>query len=271
MTTRLLPFPRFKAFDQNAGFLAGGKLFSFSAGTSTPKDTYTDAGGLTPNPNPVVMDGSGEADIWLGSGAYKFELTDADDVVQWTVDDVAGTLNADTLEAKTWEAPGTIGSTTPNTGAFSSLTSHGLPVEFCNYTGASAVVTNPVGIDDALLFGIAPSLLQINSVLEIEARFTLGVHTAGSPSVSLLLNGQVMGFLNPTGAGDVGIFRATALFYATGLANVHLDARTGSGNSQMLRQDAVVAPFSGFFLTLRNNNAFTGTVGFEPFVVRIKK
>lgn len=41
----------------------------------------------------------------------------------------ASALDAATLEGKTWEAPGTIGSTTPNTGAFTTLTTQDLLIK----------------------------------------------------------------------------------------------------------------------------------------------
>ncbi|MBK9497018.1 MAG: hypothetical protein IPO08_21405, partial [Xanthomonadales bacterium] len=60
----------------------GYKLYTYSPGTSTPKATYTTSGGGTPNANPVVMDGRGEAAIyWVGS--YDVTLKDADDVTIW--------------------------------------------------------------------------------------------------------------------------------------------------------------------------------------------
>lgn len=161
MTTCLAPFPRFKAFDQNAGFLAGGKLWSYVAGSTTPQDTFTDQSGTTPNENPVILDGSGEADIWLATGAYKFVLTDANDVPQWTVDNIEGqasdivansltvnsiaisgqlvstasgvapfvvgsvvrvtNLNADLLDGNDWANPAPIGATAPSTGVFTDI------------------------------------------------------------------------------------------------------------------------------------------------------
>lgn len=92
---RISPYTFFRAFDNNGAILSGGKLYTYEAGTSTPKVTYTDAGEGTPNDNPIILDAYGEADIWLGQGAYKFVLYDKNDVLQRTVDDVIG----DTISA----------------------------------------------------------------------------------------------------------------------------------------------------------------------------
>lgn len=88
MAAKLTPAPRFKAWDSDGNFLAGGKLYSFAAGSTTPKATYTDNTGTTPNTNPIILNGAGEADVWTGDGDYKFVLTDADDVEQWTLDNI---------------------------------------------------------------------------------------------------------------------------------------------------------------------------------------
>ena len=82
----LTPSPKMQ-FESAAGVpLSGGKVYTYVAGTTTPQATFTDAAGATPNPNPVILDSRGEAAIWLGSAAYKFKLTDANDVEIWTVD-----------------------------------------------------------------------------------------------------------------------------------------------------------------------------------------
>jgi hypothetical protein len=74
-------------FESAAGVpLSGGRVYTYTAGTTTPQATFTDASGATPNPNPIILNSRGEASIWLGSGIYKFKLTDANDVEIWTVD-----------------------------------------------------------------------------------------------------------------------------------------------------------------------------------------
>ncbi len=86
----LSPFGPFRALDNNGDPLNGGKLFTYEAGTSTPKSTFTDAGGLTANANPVVLDSAGYANIWLGDGGYKFILQTAAGATLWTIDDIGG-------------------------------------------------------------------------------------------------------------------------------------------------------------------------------------
>jgi hypothetical protein len=92
----VLPFPRFRAFDTNGNPLAGGKLYSYAAGTSTPLNTYTSKTEGATNANPTILDSNGEADVWLGASAYKFVLKTSADVTLWTVDNVTF-LNNDSL------------------------------------------------------------------------------------------------------------------------------------------------------------------------------
>jgi len=84
--------PKARFADLNFNPLSGGLLYSYVAGTSTPLPTYTDASGTVPNTNPVVLDSSGYANIWLGSGTYKFILTDSLGVQQWSQDNYPGSL-----------------------------------------------------------------------------------------------------------------------------------------------------------------------------------
>lgn len=86
--------PVFRAFDANGVPLAGGKLYSYAAGSSTPLATYADALNSAPNTNPVILDASGSAKVFLASANYKLVLTDANGVQQWTVDNITGSPNA---------------------------------------------------------------------------------------------------------------------------------------------------------------------------------
>ncbi len=93
---KLGPQGPFRAFDPDGNPLAGGKLYTYEAGTSIPKVTYTDASGTTPNSNPIILDNSGFCSLWLGEGAYKLILKDATDIDVWPepLDDVMGDSSA---------------------------------------------------------------------------------------------------------------------------------------------------------------------------------
>jgi microcystin-dependent protein len=74
--------------------LAGGFLYTYEAGTTTPQATYTDSTAATANSNPIILDSRGEANIWLSSADYKFKLTDSEGTEIWTVDNIAAPSTA---------------------------------------------------------------------------------------------------------------------------------------------------------------------------------
>ena len=75
MTASLMPMPKqaFYAVDNSGRYvpLVGGLVYTYQAGTTTPKATYTDSTGVTAQSNPVVLDSRGEASIWLGAGSAR--------------------------------------------------------------------------------------------------------------------------------------------------------------------------------------------------------
>lgn len=88
MFTTLMPNPKQQFFDNNGLPLVGGKIYTYDAGTTNPKDTYVDDGGVTPQPNPVPLNARGEpvnAVRW--SGNYYIEVFDALGNLIYTVDD----------------------------------------------------------------------------------------------------------------------------------------------------------------------------------------
>ena len=89
MTVFYLGDPKFRAFDSNGDPLSGGLLDTFEEGSSTPKASFADGTGLVLNPNPVVLDAAGRAEVWL-DGKYKLRLRDSASATQWTMDSVAG-------------------------------------------------------------------------------------------------------------------------------------------------------------------------------------
>lgn len=80
-------------FDNNGNPLAGGLLYTYLAGTTTPATTYTSSSGTTPNANPIVLDSAGRVaeEIWLTEGvSYKFELLTSTSVQIWVKDNISG-------------------------------------------------------------------------------------------------------------------------------------------------------------------------------------
>ncbi len=75
--------------DDNGVPLAGGKVYVYAAGTTTPTTTYSDVGLTVANTNPVILDAGGRCVIYLDAGSYKFHVTTSADVVVWTQDNVA--------------------------------------------------------------------------------------------------------------------------------------------------------------------------------------
>lgn len=76
--------------DADGAPLAGGKVYTYLAGTTTPQAAYTDSTLTVPLANPVILDSAGRATIWL-SGFYKIVVTDASDVLISTTDNITAT------------------------------------------------------------------------------------------------------------------------------------------------------------------------------------
>lgn len=86
--TSLSPAPKLQFFASDGTPLAGGKLYTYAAGTTLPLTSYASYGTSTPNTNPIILNSRGEASVWLGDLVYKFALYTPDNVLIWTVDNI---------------------------------------------------------------------------------------------------------------------------------------------------------------------------------------
>jgi hypothetical protein len=81
-------------FDNNGTPLAGGKIYTYAAGTTTPLPSYTTSVGNVARTNPIILDAAGRVpsggEIWITSASYKFVLTDSNDVLIATYDNLFG-------------------------------------------------------------------------------------------------------------------------------------------------------------------------------------
>lgn len=81
----------YSVVDVDSSIGVGWKLWTYTTGTTTPKNTYPTAAdalaGTNPNSNPVVAGADGRfAPIWFADPSYKIVLTDKNDVVKVTRD-----------------------------------------------------------------------------------------------------------------------------------------------------------------------------------------
>lgn len=100
MTASLLPVPIARFVDSNGLPLAGGLVYTYVTGTTTPLASYADATQTVLNTNPIVLDAQGQANIWI-AGNYTINVTDANNVQQngYPVDNVQDLFTADNVTA----------------------------------------------------------------------------------------------------------------------------------------------------------------------------
>lgn len=110
MTAVLLPNGKQQFFTTPGVPAVGYKLMTWAAGTSTPQTTWADALKIAANPNPIILDGRGEAVIFW-DGAYKIQLQDATGAPVWSpVDNVSSLPTFSTSLIPTVDNSFTLGS-----------------------------------------------------------------------------------------------------------------------------------------------------------------
>ena len=80
-------------FDNNGAPLAGGLIYTYEAGTTTPQATYTTSAGTIAHTNPIVLNSAGRVpggEIWLLFASYKFVLQTSAAVTIATYDNIYG-------------------------------------------------------------------------------------------------------------------------------------------------------------------------------------
>lgn len=138
----LTPTPKQQIYGSDGNPLVGGKIYTYAAGTTTPLATYTDAGAGTANTNPIILNSLGQANIWLASSSsYKFSVYTSADVLLYTVDNIATPIDYISL-VTSLASPPPIGSTAPNTGAFTTLAATTGTITTVNSTTVNATTVN---------------------------------------------------------------------------------------------------------------------------------
>lgn len=88
MAGSLLPEPKQQFFNDIGVPLFAGKIYTYAAGTLTPKATYQDQALTILNTNPVIANARGEV-VMYGAGAYRVILKDAFDNTIYDRDNIS--------------------------------------------------------------------------------------------------------------------------------------------------------------------------------------
>ena len=75
--------PLITGIDEAGDPLAGGKLYLFEPGTTTPKGSWKDEAKTDANTHPIILDSAGRARAYI-DGQYAVRMDSADDVQVWT-------------------------------------------------------------------------------------------------------------------------------------------------------------------------------------------
>lgn len=181
----LTPTPKQQFFDANGDPLVAGKVYTYAGGTTTPIATFTSQTGATANTNPIILDSRGMANIWLQPTiAYKFLVTDSNDVQQYTTDNIL--VPVDNLS---FGSPPAIGDVAPNSGAFTSLSAT-LNVTF----SGTGYVQMPVGATTDRPASPSEGMFRYNTTLDLFEGYANGAW------------GQVGGAAGATGGGNDEVF-----------------------------------------------------------------
>lgn len=182
--------------DNSGAMLAGGKVYTYEAGTTTPKAVYTDVALTTPAANPVILDAYGRATVFA-SGPYKFVIHTSADVLVQTVDNLR--YFVDDYPADTF-----VNATDYNGGTLTDET-------------LQAAIT-AIGSDHRKLF-VKAGTWVINASVTVPNNITLvparGCDLAVASTYTLTINGDVEAGLYPifSGSGTV-TFGANSVKYA---------------------------------------------------------
>lgn len=213
----LAPTIRQRFFSAAGLPLAGGKLFTYAAGTTTNQATYTDYTEASANTNPIILDANGECNLWLGNAAYKMVLKDSSDVTQWTVDNVNQASQNQNISGDVLE----------NFGLTVSTNSNILTVAVTNGLGGVPSVTNPVlvGFRSPTIGSGLANVVSINSSLgmTVSAGSTLGHSSTVQDSIFVYL-------LYYNGAAEVAV--SSTLYPEFALYDTVAEGGAGAADSR---------------------------------------
>lgn len=225
-------------FDDNGNPLSGGKIYTYTAGTTTPLATYTTSAGTVANTNPIILDAAGRTpnEIWLSIGTlYKFIVKTSTDTLIGTYDSLPSINDPYSINALLGSVTGTnsiAAVATPTITAYGSGATYSFIAANTN-SGASTL-----SIDGLPAKSITKNGSVALSAGDIQAGKLTWVQYDGT--VFQLLNnivygGSVTNLVVPIAAADGGTGRNTlttnSVVLGNGTAAVQLVAPGATGNA----------------------------------------
>ena len=184
-------------FDNNGTILSGGKLYTYSAGSTTPLMTYTSSTATAVNSNPIILDSAGRvpAEVWVNSSSIaKFVLKDSSDVLIGTWDNIPSLVSSLNL---TGVNNGVVYFN--SVGTFSSGTNLTFDGTNLGVAGAATIGSNLNVAGPSALTGnvTASGALSVTGTTTLSGAATVQGNTTLNGTLSVA--GNVTGTLNVTG------------------------------------------------------------------------
>ena len=171
-------------FDNTGTVLSGGKIYTYSAGTTTPLATYTTNSESAFHTNPIILDSAGRVpsggEIWLQLGiGYKFVLKTSTEVLIATYDNIPSSAQppaANDADSIMYEQGYTVTAGSFVVGKIYRIVSVGTT----NFTSIGAV-NNTVGTHFiATGVGTGTGTAELSQTVETKLRQTVSVQDFGA-------------------------------------------------------------------------------------------
>lgn len=230
-------------FDDNGNPLSGGKVYTYTAGTTTPLTTYTSSLGTVANTNPIILDAAGRTpnEIWLIVGTlYKFIVKTSADSLVGTYDGLPAINDPYSINALLGSVTGTnaiAASATPAIAAYAAGATYSFIAANTN-TGATTLSIDGLAAKSITKNGsvaLSAGDIQAGKLTWVEydgAAFQLINNIVYGGSI---VNGNVISLAAPLTVADGGTGRSTLtannVLLGNGISAVQLIAPGTSGNA----------------------------------------